>query len=65
YFDQATPMLEASYSMRHLFITPAAQARIETEHYMSGHMIYTKKQTREKLHRDFDAFVKLVTGAAQ
>ncbi|TAN21817.1 MAG: peptidase S10 [Acidobacteria bacterium] len=65
YFDQATPMLEATYSMRHLFITPAEQTHISIEHYESGHMIYAIKGTREKLHRDFDAFVRSVTGAGQ
>lgn len=63
YFDQATPMLEATYSMRHLFISPAAQSHISTERYASGHMIYAKKDTREKLHRDFDAFVRSLTPA--
>jgi carboxypeptidase C (cathepsin A) len=64
YFDQATPMLEATYSMHHLFITPAEQTHIEIEHYMSGHMIYAHKDSREKLHADFDAFVKSLPGVA-
>lgn len=65
YFDQATPMLEATYSMRHLFIPPVEQSHISIEHYESGHMIYAKKATREKLHRDFDNFVKTLSGVAQ
>ncbi|MGH9413721.1 MAG: S10 family peptidase [Terriglobales bacterium] len=65
YFDQATPMLEATYSMRHLFITPAEQSHIEITHYDSGHMIYAHKDSREKLHRDFDAFIKSLPGVAQ
>ncbi|TAN21815.1 MAG: peptidase S10 [Acidobacteria bacterium] len=65
YFDQATPMLEATYSMRHLFITPAEQSHISIEHYLSGHMIYAHKDSREKLHRDFGAFVKTLPGVAQ
>jgi carboxypeptidase C (cathepsin A) len=64
YFDQATPVLEAIYSMRHLFIPPAEQSHISTQYYESGHMIYTHKQSREKLHQDFDNFVKMVTGEA-
>jgi len=65
YFDQATPVLEAIYSMRHLFITPSEQSHISTQYYESGHMIYTHKQTREKLHQDFDHFVQTVTGGAR
>ncbi len=65
YFDQATPMLEATYSMRHLFIPVAMQNHVEIEHYMSGHMIYAHKDSREKLHRDFDAFVKTLSGVSQ
>ncbi len=65
YFDQATPMLEATYSMRHLFITPAEQTHITIHHYMSGHMIYAHDGSREKLYRDFDAFVKTLPGVAQ
>lgn len=65
YFDQATPLLEAIYSMRHLFIPPALQTHITLEHYMSGHMIYAHKDSREKLHRDFDNFVKTLSGVAQ
>ncbi|MGH9488083.1 MAG: S10 family peptidase [Terriglobales bacterium] len=65
YFDQATPMLEATYSMRHLFIPVAEQSHITIEHYMSGHMIYAEQQSREKLHQDVDNFVKTITGAAQ
>ncbi|MGH9476913.1 MAG: S10 family peptidase [Terriglobales bacterium] len=58
YFDQATPTLEAVYSIRHLFITPQALSHVTIEHYVSGHMIYAHKDSREKLHRDFDTFVK-------
>ncbi|MGH9468133.1 MAG: S10 family peptidase [Terriglobales bacterium] len=65
YFDQATPMLEATYSMWHLFITPAEQSHIITEHYMSGHMIYAHDQSRAKLDHDFDAFVATLPGVAQ
>ncbi|MGH9476996.1 MAG: S10 family peptidase [Terriglobales bacterium] len=60
YFDQATPTLEAIYGIRHLFITPESLSRVTIEHYVSGHMIYAHKESREKLHRDFDAFVQSV-----
>ncbi|MGH9476994.1 MAG: S10 family peptidase [Terriglobales bacterium] len=65
YFDQATYMLEASYSMRHLFIPVPEQSHISIEHYLSGHMIYAHKDSREKLHRDFDNFIKTLPGVAQ
>ncbi|TAN21816.1 MAG: peptidase S10 [Acidobacteria bacterium] len=65
YFDQATPTLEAEYAIRHLFITPEAMTHVTIEHYMSGHMIYAHKDSREKLHRDFDNFVKTLPGVAQ
>ncbi|MGN6591692.1 MAG: S10 family peptidase [Terriglobales bacterium] len=58
YFDQATPVLEARYSLRHVFMTPAALSRVRLETYDSGHMIYAHDQSRAKLHADFDAFVK-------
>jgi carboxypeptidase C (cathepsin A) len=64
YFDQATPMFEADYSMKHLFITPQEQTHIIIHHYLAGHMIYIRKGPREKLHRDFDAFVKTLPGVA-
>lgn len=61
YLDQATPQLEAEYSLRHLFITPAAQKNITIEHYDAGHMIYIRKGPREKLHNDFDDWVKTLS----
>ncbi len=64
YFDQATPMLEATYSMRHLFITPAEQTHITIRHFMSGHMIYAHNQSRAKLQQNFAAFVKTLPGVA-
>ena len=58
FFDQATPMFEADYSMKHLFITPAEQKNITIQHYEAGHMIYIRKAPREKLANDFANFVK-------
>ena len=62
YYDQATPMFEADYSMKHLFITPAEQSHIIIHHYEAGHMIYIRKQPRQKLHTDFDNFVHSLAG---
>lgn len=62
YFDQATPMLEARYSLRHIFMTPEALSQVRFETYNSGHMIYAHDQARAKLHADFDAFVKMLGG---
>ena len=62
YFDQATPMLEARYSLRHIFMTPEALSQVRFETYDSGHMIYAHDQARAKLHADFDAFVKTLGG---
>jgi carboxypeptidase C (cathepsin A) len=65
YYDDATPMFQADYSMRHLFLPPALQKNISIQHYKAGHMIYIRKAPREKLHADFDAFVKTLPGVAQ
>ncbi|MGH9488082.1 MAG: S10 family peptidase [Terriglobales bacterium] len=65
YFDQATPVFEAIYGIRHLFITPQEMTHVSIEHYMSGHMIYAHKDSREKLHRDFDNFVTTLAGEGQ
>ncbi|MGH9412136.1 MAG: S10 family peptidase [Terriglobales bacterium] len=62
YFDQATPMFEATNSMKHLFITPAEQTHVSIEHYYSGHMLYTHKASRVKLHQDFVNFVNSLAG---
>jgi len=62
FYDQATPMFEADYSMKHLFISPAEQKNITIQHYLAGHMIYIRTQPRQKLHRDFDAFVHSLAG---
>ncbi|HXR98758.1 MAG TPA: hypothetical protein VN709_13035 [Terriglobales bacterium] len=62
FFDQATPMFEADYSMKHLFIPVSEQKNITIEHYEAGHMIYIRKQPREKLHRDFSNFVHTLAG---
>lgn len=62
YFDQATPMFEATNSMKHLFITPEEQSHISIEHYLAGHMLYTHKASREKLHHDFVNFVHSLAG---
>ncbi|MGH9415825.1 MAG: S10 family peptidase [Terriglobales bacterium] len=64
YYDQATPMFEATYSMKHLFISPQEQAHITIQHYMAGHMIYIRTKPRQKLQRDFEAFVKTLPGVA-
>ncbi|TAN21240.1 MAG: peptidase S10 [Acidobacteria bacterium] len=62
YFDQATPMFEATNSMKHLFITPAEQSHISIEHYGAGHMLYTHRASRVKLHQDFVNFVHSLPG---
>lgn len=62
-YDQATPMFEADYSMKHLFIAPAEQKNISIEHYLAGHMIYIRTQPRQKLHTDFTNFVHSLAGA--
>ncbi|MGH9488276.1 MAG: S10 family peptidase [Terriglobales bacterium] len=64
YFDQATPMFEATNSMKHLFITPQEQTHIIIQHYLSGHMLYTHRASRVKLHRDFVTFVNSLAGEA-
>lgn len=61
-YDQATPMFEATYSMKHLFISPEEQKNISIEHYLAGHMIYIRKAPREKLATDFTHFVSTLAG---
>lgn len=42
--------------------TPAEQKNITIQHYLAGHMIYIRTQPRQKLHRDFVAFVHSLAG---
>ncbi|MGH9478157.1 MAG: S10 family peptidase [Terriglobales bacterium] len=65
YFDQATPVLEARYAVRHLFISPAEYKHVTFETYMSGHMIYAHKDSRAKLRQDFDTFVSSLPAMAK
>lgn len=56
--DLACPEDAVAYSLSHITIPAAARARIATQHYESGHMMYLYRPDAEKLRRDLVEFVK-------
>jgi carboxypeptidase C (cathepsin A) len=58
YYDLATPHFASDYVMRHAITRPAHFARVQTEYFKAGHMMYIHKPDFEKLCADLAAFVK-------
>ncbi|MBC7771621.1 MAG: peptidase S10 [Pyrinomonadaceae bacterium] len=56
YYDLATPMLGAEYTMSHLGVPRALETNITTKYYEAGHMMYIRIEDLAKLTRDVREF---------
>lgn len=57
YYDLATPYFATDYTFDHLAFEPDYIARVTTEYYEAGHMMYVHMPSLEKLKRDLDSFI--------
>lgn len=60
YFDLATPVFSAEYTIHHMGLSPSQRRRLQFTYYKAGHMVYISQNTEDKLHRDADAFYNMV-----
>lgn len=60
YYDLATPYYATAYTLSHLGLEPELRAKIETEEYEAGHMMYTHEGCLQKLYHDVKQFVAKV-----
>ncbi len=58
YFDLATPFLATEYTFSHIPLPKAQQGNIKMTYYESGHMIYLRKHSLERLSKDLHEFIK-------
>jgi carboxypeptidase C (cathepsin A) len=58
YYDLATPYFAANYTMDHLNLSPEYRKNISYATYDSGHMVYLRNESAEKMKKDFVGFVK-------
>ena len=56
YYDLACPFGGALYTVNHMDLQPSQMSRISWGYYPAGHMMYIDTPSREKLHKDIDAF---------
>ena len=57
YYDLATAFNGIEYTVAHMNLEPSIRKNISFSYYEAGHMIYTDKRARAKLHRDISAFI--------
>ena len=58
YYDLATPFYAALYEDKHLPIPDSLTKNIEYDWYQSGHMVYVREESLEKLHANVAAFIR-------
>jgi carboxypeptidase C (cathepsin A) len=57
YYDLATPFNGIEHTVSHMGLEPSIRKNISFSYYEAGHMMYIDKKSREKLHKDVDAFI--------
>lgn len=57
YQDLATPYFATAYTIARMNLSPEARARLISQHYMGGHMMYHYPESRKKLGEDARAFI--------
>jgi carboxypeptidase C (cathepsin A) len=55
-YDLATPYAATRYTLSHLGLNAAQRKRVTIEDYPAGHMMYTEKESRQKLKTDLAKF---------
>ena len=58
YYDLATPFYSAMYEDKHLPIPESLAKNIQYDWYESGHMVYVRDESLEKLHDRVAAFIR-------
>jgi carboxypeptidase C (cathepsin A) len=58
WYDLATPYFVMKHDMAHLRITAEARARIRTEYYDAGHMMYLHGPSMRKYREDLAGFIR-------
>ena len=64
YYDLATPYFAAQHVVNRCSLDPAIRNNIALTYYNAGHMLYVRKESREKFRRDFETFVNSATHEA-
>ena len=68
HYDLATPFYATRYTFNHLGLNAAQRGRVTLSNYPAGHMMYTEKESRQKLKADLMRFFQdgeLVEGATR
>ncbi len=58
YYDLATPFYAAMYEDKHLPISESLAKNIQYDWYESGHMVYVRDESLQKLHDRVAAFIR-------
>jgi len=58
FFDLATPYFATQYTIAHLNLLPEEKARISTDYFESGHMMYVREKDLARMHDDAANFIK-------
>jgi carboxypeptidase C (cathepsin A) len=61
YYDAATPLFAAEYTLNHLRLDPSLRDRIARGYYEAGHMMYIHLPSLAKLSRDVAGFLQAAT----
>ena len=64
YFDLATPYFAAQHVVQQMNLDPAIRNNLALTYYHAGHMLYVRKEEREKFRRDFETFLNSATHEA-
>jgi carboxypeptidase C (cathepsin A) len=62
YYDVATPFNGIEQTISHMNLEPSIRKNVSFAYYPAGHMMYVEKGSREKLHKDMDAFIASASG---
>jgi len=62
YYDAATPLFAAEYTLNHLRLDPSLRDHITRGYYEAGHMMYIQLPSLAKLSREVAGFVQTAIG---
>jgi carboxypeptidase C (cathepsin A) len=62
YYDAATPLFAAEYTLNHLRLDPSLREHITRGYFEAGHMMYIQLPSLAKLSREVAAFVQTAGG---
>jgi carboxypeptidase C (cathepsin A) len=56
YYDLATPLFAAEYSINHMLLDPSLRKNVVFGYYEAGHMLYTQAQSLAKSKQELAKF---------